>query len=567
MTKLYQRLSNKLTPRELNQVIGSSLYNGLTNFISSRSGVTKINYTDLLLKILGTEKYSNKKFIDLLINKYISNDEKKLILDKNNRSYESMDWFHLNSELHKLSYKKLGSSLAWIFDDEYTDTSPNDSEKEESHLFCQPFNQLPKAYLKKNTYLSLHDYQKTIKNQLSNGLISNPNFKGLVHMPTGSGKTKTSLEAVVDFLRTRQNNEGFVVWFTHTSELSNQAYQSFKELWQFKGDYGISIYKVYGQNVVNPKLFESKIGMIFLGFQKFYSILKSTKEVDINFRNFLAQNTNLTIIDEAHKSLANTYSKCIDFVSGLPNCRLLGLTATPGRTNDEDAQNSILSQKFDGNLIQIRDSLGNKVKDSISYLQKRNVLAEFEHVPIKFDASELLREELANISSERSIEGRSLTLLEESSHRNQIIIQQIQNSLADKDKDHILVFAMSASHCHILKNLLSIYNIESEVILGTTSLIKRDRVINDFKIGKLKVLINFGVLTTGFDAPKLKTVLIARQTNSLVLYSQMIGRAFRGELNGGNKKNTIIDLVTHIESINNPDFLFDYWTSFWSKKI
>ena len=131
----------------------------------------------------------------------------------------------------------------------------------------------------------------------------------------------------------------------------------------------------------------------------------------------------------------------------------------------------------------------------------------------------------------------------------------------------MLVFASSINHCELLKILLSIEGVESETIISDTDLLSREKNIARFKKGDLKVLINFGVLTTGFDAPKLKTLVIARYTDSLILYSQMIGRALRGPRNGGNPKNYIIDLITNIDNLGNPEFLYNYWENFWGRKL
>ena len=48
-----------------------------------------------------------------------------------------------------------------------------------------------------------------------------------------------------------------------------------------------------------------------------------------------------------------------------------------------------------------------------------------------------------------------------------------------------------------------------------------------YRPGKIKVVTNVGVLTTGFDYPELDTVVMARPTMSLALYYQIVGRAIR----------------------------------------
>ena len=57
------------------------------------------------------------------------------------------------------------------------------------------------------------------------------------------------------------------------------------------------------------------------------------------------------------------------------------------------------------------------------------------------------------------------------------------------------------------------------------------------------ILVNFGVLTTGFDAPSASAVVIARPTQSLVLFSQMVGRAIRGPRAGGTETCEIVTVV------------------------
>ena len=114
--------------------------------------------------------------------------------------------------------------------------------------------------------------------------------------------------------------------------------------------------------------------------------------------------------------------------------------------------------------------------------------------------------------------------------------------------ESILVFSCSVAHNYILKKLLSDIDIQAETIDANTS--RREEIINQFKQGQLKVLINYGVLTTGFDAPRTNACLIARPVGSLVEYSQMVGRILRGPRNTGNETNqlyTVQDNLGHGE--------------------
>jgi superfamily II DNA or RNA helicase len=390
----------------------------------------------------------------------------------------------------------------------------------------------------------------------------------LVHMPTGSGKTKTCVEAIIDFLRTRPFDEGLVLWFANSTELCYQSYETLVNAWEYKGDFQLPVFKIFGDNDAAEEIVKYKKAVIFIGFQKFQSILKSKKESDINIRTHLSSNSQLVVIDEAHKSLAKTYEKAIDYVRKMPNCRLIGLTATPGRSsNVNDIANKFLSDYFNNNIIKIEDDNGKNIENPLVYLQNNNVLAKIDHNPIKVNFDDFTADEIVKIQQSGELDEDQIEKVVESPIRNKIIIDEVEKSLKNPNRDLILIFACSTSHCILLQKLLELIQIKSEVVLAETPIKLRNKYITDFKKGELKVLINYGVLTTGFDAPRLKTLILARHTTSIILYSQMVGRALRGPKNGGNEINYIVDLVDNFAKLGEPDQLFTYWEDFWGKKL
>ena len=80
------------------------------------------------------------------------------------------------------------------------------------------------------------------------------------------------------------------------------------------------------------------------------------------------------------------------------------------------------------------------------------------------------------------------------------------------------------------------------------------------------VIVNYGVLTTGFDAPAISAAVIARPTRSLVLYSQMVGRATRGTRAGGNEEAEIVTVVDpHLPGFGNVADAFRNWEDVWNE--
>ena len=74
------------------------------------------------------------------------------------------------------------------------------------------------------------------------------------------------------------------------------------------------------------------------------------------------------------------------------------------------------------------------------------------------------------------------------------------------------------------------------------------------------MVFNYGVFSTGFDAPNIDVVFIARPTKSIVLHQQMIGRGMRGPKMGGTSEFQLYRIVDDMPEIDLAD---DYFTDIW----
>jgi superfamily II DNA or RNA helicase len=446
----------------------------------------------------------------------------------------------------------------------------SNNQKYQEHEIVTPFSPIDFTDLNKEIpkeYLSLHDYQKRIKDSAVSLLLENEEKKFMIHMPTGSGKTKTCVEMIIDYMRTAISREGFVIWFAHSTELCDQAYNTLKNMWRYRGDENLDFYKVFGDTEINLNILDKKRAVLFVGFQKFNAILNSKDSDMLSFRTKIANRAKLVIVDEAHKSMAPTYKSAINYCQkNFNDCKLVGLTATPGRTNDDSDENIFLANYFDDNLITIKDEDGIEQKNPLLYLQEENVLAKIEETILEFDltvdmkpptnSEELTSTQLEHIAAQTVI----------NASRNIKILETVKDLIEKNSNESILIFAASTEHCIVLDMILKKEGISSAYVLGTTRKETRDNAIENFKEKKINVLINFSVLSTGFDAPKMNTLIIARTINSNILGSQIIGRALRGKRNGGNPLNKIIVFKDNITGLN-PSFLFSYWETFWGKKV
>lgn len=97
-----------------------------------------------------------------------------------------------------------------------------------------------------------------------------------------------------------------------------------------------------------------------------------------------------------------------------------------------------------------------------------------------------------------------------------------------QDRRAILIFATGIKHGrHVQDVLRRQHGIECGFITGETPTTERDATLKSFRDGALRYLCNVNVLTTGFDAPNIDSVVMLRPTMSPGLYYQMVGRGFR----------------------------------------
>lgn len=266
----------------------------------------------------------------------------------------------------------------------------------------------------------------------------------------------------------------------------------------------------------------------------------------------------LVIVDEAHKVLAPTYKKVTRALVG-ERTRVIGLTATPGRSTNDAEENKALADFFFSQIITI-----NAGNDSvINFLRKRQVLAKVEYDPLISQANyELTEKEKKHIQQFFDIPPELLKKIGSDDIRNIEILKKLQIE-CENDK-RILFFACSVDHSKFICAMLIYLGYKAAHVDGSTSRARRQTIINQFKRGELQIICNFGVLSTGFDAPKTDVVFIARPTSSIVLYSQMIGRGLRGPAIGGTKTCKVIDVKDNIIGFSDQENVYEYFDEYFN---
>ena len=395
---------------------------------------------------------------------------------------------------------------------------------------------------------------------------TNKQYSTLVVLPTGGGKTYT---ASVWLLKNAINKQKKILWIAHRKTLLDQAVESFQQ-YAYK-DFIPNIssfqYRVISGDAEHDKTINIEKSDDLLVVSK-DSIGRNLKNID---RWLKDEEEVFLIIDEAHHSTAKTYRKVIDYIKEkVPYVKLIGLTATPFRTNDNEK--GLLSRIYkDG--VELGDVVNNDIgiayNISLKELISKNILSKPIFESYYTDESYGRSLGIKGLESIQNLDMLPEDIQKEmaqSAARNQLIVKTYKEN--QKNYGQTIVFAVNIVHAIQLTTLFKkeginaayiVSNIKDIVTGITVSGKDNEKNLEDYRSGKIKVLVNVNILTEGVDLPQTKTVFLARPTVSTILMTQMIGRALRGTKAGGTDLAYIVSFIDnwneHIAWVN-PDSLF-----------
>lgn len=366
----------------------------------------------------------------------------------------------------------------------------------------------------------LRDYQQEASDAAVCFFRTQNDRNGLLVLPTGAGKS-----LVIADIAFRLGEPLLVL--QPSREILTQNYGKLKS-------YGVEDCSIYSASLNSKEI--SRITFATIG-----SIMAHIDDFD-HFKYI--------IVDEAHNVNASQ-GQYKNFFAKVKR-KILGLTATPYRLNsalqylDKDGHQHYRpkdeegSQKFDERLAsrelkmetrcvlkfltRTRPRIFHDViyQVDISTLLERGYLAKVEY----FDLSVVDQSTLKRNSTGMDFDDKSL--FDEFQQKNfgtymQEVVNRLRHPKCGIPRRGILVFAKYIDECEALCKQLP----SCAVVTGSTPKKERDEILENFKLGCIEVLVNVGVLTTGFDYPELDTVVMARPTMSLALYYQIIGRGIR----------------------------------------
>ena len=340
----------------------------------------------------------------------------------------------------------------------------------------------------------------------------------LLQAPTGSGKTIIFAEVIRRWLELHPEGRATVV--AHRQELITQARDKIVKVWpEGARRIGLACASLGAVDVRPPVV----IGSV----------------QTLARRRLMESEHQLLIIDEAHHvpgdhSGGQYHGLIGDLLEKNPGLRVLGVTATPFRLGHGYIYGSGARE---GNIFP-------KLNFRIGLAR---LMAEGYLAPFRAREGQALGAELGRVKIVRGeYDQRQL---------NDLLLRRvhIESAVAAYEKygegrSKVLVFAVSIEHA---KKLAEAFNRAGHRAAAVHSRMSgRAEILADFEAGGLKVLVNIGVLTEGWDSPAVDLILLCRPTRSAALFVQMIGRASRPH--PGKKDFLVLDLAENFRTHGDP---------------
>jgi superfamily II DNA or RNA helicase len=345
----------------------------------------------------------------------------------------------------------------------------------------------------------LRNYQKDLIKRVENS----QNRKIIMQLPTGAGKTYTFIEIAKNHYAETTKP---VLILVHRIELLQQAKRALGELC-FCIEAGIK--KI-------PHNFNYYIGMV----ETTYKRIEKLPEFG------------LVIIDECH---FQNFKK-LPFFGDDHNCKVLGVTATPTSLMP-------LAQYYD-ELI-----LGPTVEELI----KENYLVDC--LPYGFAS------DLVDSQKFKTVKGEFDEKEMQDFYSSEYMVKNVVNGYWDIcPGKKTLIFNVNIAHNKAVLEAFQAEGLNVKEIDSTFDKKDRADIIKWFKENDDAILCNVGVLTTGFDEPSIKSVILNRATKSLSLYLQMVGRGARTFENKADFK--VLDFGKNVARHGYYSGFFD-WNAFF----
>ena len=335
----------------------------------------------------------------------------------------------------------------------------------------------------------LRDYQQTCIEAVLN-YVKYKQSHCIVQAPTGSGKSH-----LIRNLSEILMQNGNVLILAHRKELLEQNQAKFK-----KQEYtGIISAGLGTKDYTKP--------ITIAGVQ---TLANSYQEFDNKHIKYI-------LVDECHRLSNKQDGQYWDIINHFENAIVIGFTATPYRTDEGALEWGEICYQITAKSLMDKGylcPLTNKVSADPDLSNAKIVAGEYKTSDV---SAVMCEDDLIGLSVEK--------LKHYSANRNSV-----------------LIFCTDINHVNKLHFAMATERMRAEKVTGATPKKERAQILQDFKDGKIKYLLNCEVLTTGFDAPNIDMILVVRPTMSKSLHVQILGRSCRNYLSISEAYKKYLDL-------------------------
>ena len=314
------------------------------------------------------------------------------------------------------------------------------------------------------------------------------NVSTLVVLPTGTGKTVLFADVVRRFQPKR------CLVFAHREELVFQAKEKIEKFAGVHCEVEMGQFRSDGWFGTRPPCVVSSV-----------QTLASGGDGGGRMTKFDPAEFGLVVVDEAHHATSGTYRKVMEYFKE-GGCKVLGVTATPDRADEEALGQVFDTVAYDYEIVQAIDDGW-----LVPVEQKMVNVSSLDLSACRTTAGDLNGADLAKVmEDEETLHGVAIASVETCGDRRAI------------------VFAATVKQAERLAEIFNRYKAGSATwVCGETNKDDRRKLLKDFAGGSYQFMVNVGVLTEGFDDSGVEVIVMARPTKSRALYAQMAGRGTR----------------------------------------
>lgn len=296
------------------------------------------------------------------------------------------------------------------------------------------------------------------------------------------------------------------------------------------------------------EIFSASLGRKNIG-QVTYATIGSIYKLGATFKEY---GFTKILIDEADRYPRESDGMLRNFIDSTGIKHVLGITATPIKLQTNSDQNGNRFSKLV--MLTSRSKKGNFFKDILHVGQIQEMVdmgfwSRLQYSIADFDSSQL---QFNTAKSEFTEESMQRAYYANDIHSS--ILKALNNN---QDRRSVLVYMSSVQDAI---DFAAKYP-NSAAVWGTMDKKERQRVIEEYKAGRIRVLFNVRVLSVGFDAPQTDCIVLGISTASLALYYQIIGRATR--IHEDKDNALIIDLGGNTERFGRVEDLYFEKGAMW----